>query len=88
MRIDNLPSVYSEDFMRPVVIAGVSLRTQELYALVFVTRYLDLFFNFISMYVITSLLIHSDASFRASKFLDPWIYTHVAYPTRLFYLGV
>mmetsp|Transcript_5158 Transcript_5158/g.20011 ORF Transcript_5158/g.20011 Transcript_5158/m.20011 type:complete len:153 (-) Transcript_5158:270-728(-) len=30
--------------------AGVSLRTQELYAIVFVTRYLDLFFSFISVY--------------------------------------
>ena len=29
--------------------AGVSLRTQELYALVFLTRYLDLFFTFISL---------------------------------------
>ena len=30
--------------------AGVSLKTQELYALVFITRYLDLFFRFISLY--------------------------------------
>mmetsp|Transcript_22357 Transcript_22357/g.26924 ORF Transcript_22357/g.26924 Transcript_22357/m.26924 type:complete len:216 (-) Transcript_22357:460-1107(-) len=30
--------------------AGVSLRTQELYALVFLTRYLDLLFSFISVY--------------------------------------
>lgn len=29
---------------------GVSLRTQELYALVFITRYLDLFTNFVSVY--------------------------------------
>eukprot|EP00197_Chlamydomonas_leiostraca_P012206 CAMPEP_0202868522 /NCGR_PEP_ID=MMETSP1391-20130828/10925_1 /ASSEMBLY_ACC=CAM_ASM_000867 /TAXON_ID=1034604 /ORGANISM="Chlamydomonas leiostraca, Strain SAG 11-49" /LENGTH=190 /DNA_ID=CAMNT_0049548703 /DNA_START=148 /DNA_END=720 /DNA_ORIENTATION=- len=29
---------------------GVSLKTQELYALVFITRYLDLFTNFISLY--------------------------------------
>lgn len=29
--------------------AGVSLRTQELYALVFVCRYLDLLFTFISL---------------------------------------
>ena len=27
--------------------AGVSLKTQELYALIFCMRYLDLFFNFI-----------------------------------------
>ena len=30
--------------------AGVSLKTQELYAVVFATRYLDLFFRFISIY--------------------------------------
>lgn len=29
---------------------GISLKTQELYALVFSTRYLDLFFNFVSLY--------------------------------------
>ena len=30
--------------------AGVSLKTQELYLLVFVTRYLDLLYSFISLY--------------------------------------
>ncbi|CAM9000777.1 unnamed protein product [Rhodiola kirilowii] len=30
--------------------SGISLRTQELYALVFVTRYLDLVTDFISVY--------------------------------------
>ncbi|XP_077251107.1 ER lumen protein retaining receptor family protein [Tasmannia lanceolata] len=30
--------------------AGISLKTQELYALVFITRYLDLFSDFISLY--------------------------------------
>ena len=30
--------------------AGISLKTQELYALVFATRYLNLFFVFISLY--------------------------------------
>jgi ER lumen protein retaining receptor len=29
---------------------GISLKTQELYALVFLTRYLDLFTDFISVY--------------------------------------
>ena len=33
------------------VCTGVSLRTQELYALVFLCRYLDLFFTFISLCV-------------------------------------
>eukprot|EP01103_Thecamoeba_quadrilineata_P006471 TRINITY_DN16197_c0_g1_i1.p1 TRINITY_DN16197_c0_g1~~TRINITY_DN16197_c0_g1_i1.p1 ORF type:complete len:225 (+),score=12.52 TRINITY_DN16197_c0_g1_i1:32-676(+) len=30
--------------------AGISLKTQELYALVFVTRYIDIFYNFMSIY--------------------------------------
>jgi ER lumen protein retaining receptor len=30
--------------------AGVSLKTQELYLLVFLTRYVDIFWNFISIY--------------------------------------
>ena len=30
--------------------AGISLRTQELYLLVFLTRYLDLFYSYISLY--------------------------------------
>lgn len=29
--------------------AGISFKTQELYALVFITRYLDLFFRYISL---------------------------------------
>jgi len=29
--------------------AGISLKTQELYALVFLTRYLDLFYSYISL---------------------------------------
>lgn len=32
--------------------AGISLKTQQLYALVFVCRYLDLFTNFISLYAL------------------------------------
>jgi ER lumen protein retaining receptor len=31
------------------VAAGISLKTQELYLLVFVTRYLDLFTNWVSL---------------------------------------
>jgi ER lumen protein retaining receptor len=30
--------------------SGISLKTQELYCLVFIARYLDIFWNFISMY--------------------------------------
>ena len=33
---------------------GISLRTQELYTLVFVCRYLDLFFRFVSVYALSS----------------------------------
>lgn len=38
------------------VITGISLKTQELYALVFLTRYVDLFFRYISLYVSFKLL--------------------------------
>ena len=31
-------------------VAGISLKTQELYVIVFCARYLDLFWNFLSMY--------------------------------------
>jgi ER lumen protein retaining receptor len=31
--------------------AGISFKTQELYTLVFITRYLDLFFRYISLWV-------------------------------------
>ena len=31
-------------------VAGVSLKTQELYAIVFIARYPDLFWNFLSIY--------------------------------------
>ena len=34
---------------RPPLRAGISLKTQELYALVFVCRYLDLFTNYVSL---------------------------------------
>lgn len=52
---------------------GVSLKTQFLYALVFVTRYLDLFYNFLSLYnsvmklifIATSILIVYLMKFKA-----------------------
>ncbi|GBG82918.1 hypothetical protein CBR_g36445 [Chara braunii] len=43
--------------------AGVSLKTQELYALVFVTRYLDLFSNFVSMYNTIMKIIFLSSTF-------------------------
>ncbi|CAN1269532.1 ER lumen protein-retaining receptor B [Linum perenne] len=47
--------------------AGVSLKTQELYALVFVARYLDMFTSFISIYNTLMKLI-----FLASTFSIIW----------------
>ncbi|KAL5213955.1 hypothetical protein ABZP36_003107 [Zizania latifolia] len=43
--------------------AGVSLKTQELYALVFATRYLDIFTEFISLYNMVMKLIFLGSSF-------------------------
>lgn len=43
--------------------AGLSLKTQELYAVVFVTRYLDLFSSFISVYNTVMKLIFISSSF-------------------------
>ncbi|CAN6270512.1 unnamed protein product [Urochloa humidicola] len=43
--------------------AGVSLKTQELYALVFATRYLDIFTDFISLYNTIMKLIFLGSSF-------------------------
>lgn len=45
------------------VISGISLRTQELYALVFVTRYLDIFVSYISLYNTLMKLIFLGTSF-------------------------
>lgn len=47
----------------PMFCAGVSLKTQELYALVFATRYLDIFFNFVSFYNTIMKLIFLGSSF-------------------------
>ncbi|XP_019180961.1 PREDICTED: ER lumen protein-retaining receptor-like [Ipomoea nil] len=51
--------------------AGVSLKTQELYAVVFATRYLDLFTTFISIYNTTLKLI-----FLGSSFSIVWYMRH------------
>lgn len=42
--------------------AGISLKTQELYALVFITRYLDIFDRFASMYNLIMKLIFLGSS--------------------------
>ena len=41
---------------------GISLKTQQLYALVFVCRYLDLFTNFISLYAVTTAHHHTNSN--------------------------
>ncbi|RLM64521.1 ER lumen protein-retaining receptor [Panicum miliaceum] len=51
--------------------AGVSLKTQELYALVFSTRYLDIFTDFISLYNTVMKLI-----FLGSSFSIVWYMRH------------
>ncbi|XP_074282876.1 ER lumen protein-retaining receptor [Silene latifolia] len=51
--------------------AGVSLKTQELYAIVFATRYLDLFTDFISLYNSVMKLI-----FLSSSFSIVWYMRH------------
>lgn len=43
--------------------AGISLKTQELYAIVFVTRYLDIFTDYISLYNTVMKLIFLWSSF-------------------------
>ncbi|KAF8694090.1 hypothetical protein HU200_038550 [Digitaria exilis] len=47
--------------------AGISLKTQELYALVFAARYLDLFVHFVSLYNTVMKLV-----FLASSFSIVW----------------
>jgi ER lumen protein retaining receptor len=46
-----------------LLLLGVSLKTQELYALVFATRYLDMFTSFISLYNTVMKLIFLGSSF-------------------------
>ena len=40
----------TQSYPSGVHLAGISLKTQELYVIVFVSRYLDLFWNFLSIY--------------------------------------
>ena len=57
--------------MAPPFCAGISLKTQELYALVFATRYLDIFTDFISLYNTVMKLI-----FLGSSFSIVWYIRH------------
>lgn len=49
--------------------AGVSLKTQEMYALVFVTRYLDIFWNFSSLYNSIMKIVFLGTSFAIIYFI-------------------
>lgn len=55
----------------PLSYSGISLKTQELYALVFATRYLDLFTDYISLYNTLMKLI-----FLVSSFSIVWYIRH------------
>lgn len=57
--------------VRPLLLAGVSLKTQELYAIVFATRYLDIFTDFYSLYNTLMKLI-----FLGSSFSIVWYIRH------------
>ena len=46
-------------------VAGISLKTQELYVMVFLARYLDLFWNFLSYYNVVMKVRAADAARRA-----------------------
>lgn len=48
---------------------GISLKTQELYTLVFVCRYLDLFWNFISLYNTVMKIVYLSTSFAILYFM-------------------
>eukprot|EP00958_Prasinococcus_capsulatus_P012066 scaffold1202_cov384-Prasinococcus_capsulatus_cf.AAC.10 len=50
--------------------AGISLKTQELYALVFMTRYLDLFFSFISVYNTVMKIVFLVTAFTIIWYVD------------------
>ena len=62
----------------PRSVAGISLKTQELYFLVFVTRYLDLFHS-ASLYLFVMKLIYiaaSGAIVYVMRFKHPWNTTY------------
>ena len=56
-------------------VAGISLKTLELYLLVFLTRYLDLFFSYISLYNSTMKILYigmSGAVVYLIRKVEPW----------------
>lgn len=70
-RLELMFSLKRINFWLPSVYAGVSLKTQELYALVFATRYLDIFVSFYSVYNTLMKLI-----FLGSSFSIVWYIRH------------
>jgi len=55
--------------------SGISLKTQEMFLLVFVTRYLDLFTNFVSVYNTTMKLLYIGFSgfiVYLIRYQEPW----------------
>lgn len=52
-------------------IAGISLKTVELYALVFLMRYLDLFTNFTSLCAFAVSWLHGTVDHSHCKCIDP-----------------
>ncbi|KAH9680778.1 ER lumen protein-retaining receptor B [Citrus sinensis] len=59
--------------------AGISLKTQELYALVFATRYLDIFTNYISFYNTIMKLIFLGSSFSIVWYIKRHKIVHRSY---------
>lgn len=58
---------------------GISLKTQELYALVFATRYLDIFTNYISFYNTIMKLIFLGSSFSIVWYIKRHKIVHRSY---------
>lgn len=58
-----LPQTWFKHKTLLIIFSGISLKTQELYALVFATRYLDIFTHFISLYNTAMKLIFLGSSF-------------------------
>ncbi|KAJ6372079.1 hypothetical protein OIU77_002410 [Salix suchowensis] len=63
--------IFSRRLLIPCVFAGVSRKTQELYALVFASRYLDIFTSYVSFYNTVMKLI-----FLGSSFSIVWYMRH------------
>lgn len=49
VRVDTGCFVQLDPSKQVCTMAGISLKTQEMYGLVFLTRYIDIFFRFISL---------------------------------------